>query len=148
MTDNVNNPAHYKGKKWECIEIIDAFALDYYRGNALKYICRHKQKGGIEDLQKARWYLDHLAFNQELIMRLTWTPAPVELDPGKTMLAIDIADNFGITAPHVIDAIGYLRDTVFIAGAAAEIRVAIVAAAASLERYILEEPAAKSTGHG
>jgi hypothetical protein len=29
-------------------------------GNALKYICRWKEKNGIEDLEKARWYISYL----------------------------------------------------------------------------------------
>ncbi len=40
--------------------IIDAWGLDFYAGNVLKYILRAKHKGGLEDLQKARHYLDKM----------------------------------------------------------------------------------------
>ena len=58
------NPSHYKQGGIECIEAIKA-ALgdgfpDYLRGNAMKYLWRYKEKGGVEDLRKAKWYLDRL----------------------------------------------------------------------------------------
>ena len=64
--DNVNHPAHYKTEGLECIEAIEAaLTPDEYRGyckgNALKYTWRERYKGkSVEDLQKARWYLDRL----------------------------------------------------------------------------------------
>jgi hypothetical protein len=58
------NPAHYKQGGVECIEAIKA-ALgegfpDYIRGNVMKYLWRYKEKGGVDDLKKAAWYLDRL----------------------------------------------------------------------------------------
>jgi hypothetical protein len=58
------NPSHYKQGGIECIEAIKA-ALgegfpDYLRGNVMKYLWRYKEKGGVDDLKKARWYLDRL----------------------------------------------------------------------------------------
>lgn len=52
------NPAHYKGDL--VMRIIEHFGLqdDFALGNVIKYILRHKSKAGIEDLKKARWYLD------------------------------------------------------------------------------------------
>lgn len=65
--DNVNHPNHYKSKSGlEVIEVIRAFTEDleglegYYTGNVLKYMCRWKKKNGLEDLKKARVYLDWL----------------------------------------------------------------------------------------
>ena len=57
MSDGIN-PSHYKSHPSgvECIDIAEHFG--YRLGNAIKYIWRHKDKGGIEDLKKARWYLD------------------------------------------------------------------------------------------
>lgn len=53
------NPPHYKTSAgFEVIDVIEAFDLDFCLGNAVKYICRHKKKGGVEDLAKARWYID------------------------------------------------------------------------------------------
>lgn len=56
--DPVNNPHHYRGNKFECIDIIDDFDLDFCLGNCIKYILRAGKKDNkIEDLKKAQWYL-------------------------------------------------------------------------------------------
>lgn len=49
-------PAHYKGDL--VFQVIDAYDLGFYFGNVIKYVCRHKQKGGLDDLRKAKDYLD------------------------------------------------------------------------------------------
>lgn len=57
----VNHPAHYggDGNVYEAILVIEAWRLDFCLGNTVKYICRAGKKGeAIEDLKKARWYLD------------------------------------------------------------------------------------------
>ena len=47
-------PAHYSKGKYTPWEIIDDWKLDYYTGNAMKYVCRHKHKGKpVEDIDKA-----------------------------------------------------------------------------------------------
>ena len=63
--DVVTKPTHYNQDN--CIECIDAIRAalgsgfkEYLQGNILKYIWRHKYKNGVEDLKKARWYLDRL----------------------------------------------------------------------------------------
>ena len=66
MTDNVNNPPHYKQGKTECIEAIQSALTEeefrgYCKGNALKYIWRERHKGGTESLEKAAWYLEYVA---------------------------------------------------------------------------------------
>lgn len=60
MTDNINHPQHYKGKGLEVIEVIEAFELDFHRGNAIKYILRagKKTEDTTEDILKAIWYLN------------------------------------------------------------------------------------------
>jgi hypothetical protein len=57
--DMVNHPPHYKSDGgMEAIDVIEAFRLDYLKGNAVKYILRSGRKGDeIEDLKKAVWYL-------------------------------------------------------------------------------------------
>ncbi len=52
------NPEHYKthASGIECIEVTGR--MGFCLGNAIKYLWRCDQKGGIEDLQKARWYID------------------------------------------------------------------------------------------
>ena len=57
--DNVNHPAHYKVGGIETIDFIEAKQLNYNLGNVVKYITRADHKGNnIEDLKKARWYLN------------------------------------------------------------------------------------------
>lgn len=62
--DAVNHPAHYTQGGVECIDAIEAATGDgfagYLAGNVIKYVYRYRFKGGVEDLRKARWYLDRL----------------------------------------------------------------------------------------
>ena len=63
--DPVNRPAHYTSGSIECIDAIqaafDAEAVkDFCLCNAFKYLWRHRNKNGVEDLKKARWYLNRL----------------------------------------------------------------------------------------
>lgn len=55
--DNVNHPNHYKQHPSgiECIQITEH--MSFTLGNAVKYIWRADYKNGVEDLQKAIWYL-------------------------------------------------------------------------------------------
>lgn len=62
--DPVNHPPHYNNGTLEAIDYIeqqleDGFS-DYLEGNVLKYIHRWRYKNGIEDLNKAEWYLKRL----------------------------------------------------------------------------------------
>ena len=63
----VSHPDHYMSETGlEVIDVIEAFTFDLKgieatdTGNILKYICRWKRKNGLQDLEKAKWYLDHL----------------------------------------------------------------------------------------
>jgi len=59
MSDKVHNPTHYTSHPSgvECIQITEHMAFNL--GNAIKYIWRADLKSdAIEDLQKARWYID------------------------------------------------------------------------------------------
>jgi len=57
--DLVNHPPHYKAGGIETIDFIEAKQLNYHLGNAVKYIVRSDLKGFLlQDLKKARWYLD------------------------------------------------------------------------------------------
>lgn len=65
--DAIHSPNHYKGRYGiETIDVIANFTdnMDGYEGyctgNIIKYICRWKQKNGIEDLRKAKQYIDFL----------------------------------------------------------------------------------------
>jgi len=65
MTDAIN-PNHYRRGSVECIDAIEAATVDK-RGieaactaNIVKYLWRYEAKNGLEDVKKARWYLDRL----------------------------------------------------------------------------------------
>ena len=51
---------HYKAKAVQPWDYIASNNLGYFEGNIVKYVSRWKNKGGIEDLRKARHYLDKL----------------------------------------------------------------------------------------
>jgi len=66
----VNHPQHYGGKDnpYEAIKVIEAWSLGFCLGNAIKYISRAGKKdpfATIEDLEKARWYLDREIQNRK-----------------------------------------------------------------------------------
>ena len=58
------SPPHYNQAGIECIDAIRAATGDgyqyYLQGNIIKYLWRYRYKNGIEDLNKAKWYLDKL----------------------------------------------------------------------------------------
>jgi len=57
---NKINPDYYIGTKIQVSDFIQEFKLDYFQGNIVKYVVRHKKKNGLEDLEKAKWYLERL----------------------------------------------------------------------------------------
>jgi hypothetical protein len=69
--DNVNHPPHYNQGSIEVIDYIqDQLTPEQFTGfivgNVIKYASRARHKGGLEDLKKARWYLDRLIQQSEL----------------------------------------------------------------------------------
>lgn len=64
MADNVNHPEHYTYGNIEIIDVIEMITKEYPSdvafviGNAIKYISRANHKNGVEDLNKAVWYLN------------------------------------------------------------------------------------------
>jgi len=62
--DLVNSPPHYNVGGIECIDAILSATNHnkegYLQGNILKYVWRYDYKGGLEDLEKAQWYLNKL----------------------------------------------------------------------------------------
>ena len=56
--DQVNHPSHYTYGKYETIDVIEGWNLNYNLGNAIKYISRCEHKGNKkQDLEKAIWYI-------------------------------------------------------------------------------------------
>jgi len=55
----VDHPPHYSHSGIEAIDVIEAWGLGFNLGNVIKYVARAGHKGDtLEDLRKARWYLD------------------------------------------------------------------------------------------
>jgi hypothetical protein len=65
--DLVNAPPHYTAGGIETIDFIEAKKLNYNLGNAVKYISRADHKGNrIQDLQKAKWYIEREILAQHI----------------------------------------------------------------------------------
>lgn len=72
--DKVNHPAHYTQGAVECIDALEASMTPeefrgYLKGCQMKYVWRYRMKGGVEDLKKARWYLDRLIGKLEEVLK-------------------------------------------------------------------------------
>lgn len=70
IEDKINSPIHYSSSEIECIDAIEAMLGNdfpaYLQGNITKYLWRFKHKNGVEDLKKARWYLNKLINQYEI----------------------------------------------------------------------------------
>ena len=70
VKDNVH-PDHYKNGKVECIDAMESAVVNkksdeaIYVSNVIKYLWRYENKNGIEDVKKAKWYLERLLTNME-----------------------------------------------------------------------------------
>ena len=63
MNDNIN-PTYYR-KGIETTDYIVSHSMNYLEGNIIKYVTRYKDKGGLEDLRKAEWYLTRIIKEME-----------------------------------------------------------------------------------
>jgi hypothetical protein len=94
MKDIVNHPKHYETGNFECIDVmletqgkeaVKSFCLC----NAFKYLYRHNRKNGVEDIKKAKWYIDkYLELSQPPLEE----NVPETLTPGETNLLEDILE--------------------------------------------------------
>lgn len=76
MKDNIN-PSHYRQGKIECIDALESATINkkgldaICTANIIKYIWRCEEKGGVEDMKKAMWYLqkmiDHNTPKEEFV---------------------------------------------------------------------------------
>lgn len=60
---------HYKDFLIQPVEFINANNLDFLQGNVIKYVCRHKAKSGVEDINKAIHYLElikEMQYNEDV----------------------------------------------------------------------------------
>ena len=65
VEDTVNHPSHYNKYEREVIDSIRGLCTadeyrGYLKGNQIKYLARYRDKNGLEDLRKHRWYVDAL----------------------------------------------------------------------------------------
>ena len=71
MNDVVNHPSHYTAGKVECIDALESATTGLQgieavcTANAIKYLWRWKRKNGVQDLEKAKWYIDRLIKAEE-----------------------------------------------------------------------------------
>jgi hypothetical protein len=59
--------SHYTSGGIEPWEVIRRGGLDFFEGNVVKYVIRWRRKGGVDDLRKARVYLDELIRQAEAV---------------------------------------------------------------------------------
>ncbi len=92
---------HYKSMKIQPAQFINENNLPFAEGNAIKYICRHRHKGEVQDLEKAKHYIDMIIerdygdHTQPLPHGFTLTPSK---DPDMTpMTEEEEYRNAGIT---------------------------------------------------
>ena len=64
-TEEKNNikPNHYGNSEIDVIDFCQANNLDFMQGNVIKYVFRYKNKNGLEDLEKAKEYIDRMIEN-------------------------------------------------------------------------------------
>jgi len=62
--DNIKDPKHYSRWKIEPVQFMMENEIPYVEGNVIKYIMRWRYKGGLEDLHKAKEYLNILIKNE------------------------------------------------------------------------------------
>lgn len=140
--DPVNSPVHYIGATWECIDIIEALGLDFHRGNALKYIARHKLKGGDQDIAKALWYLQRalakITVTASMSFGMAWDHTAASAMTGDA-----IAANFGIDDERLATAIRAIRESAFEALPRVDIEQYLGSAALALRGYLTMSQAAQ-----
>ena len=81
MAEAVDHPAHYGGadNPYEAIKVIEAWGLGFHLGNTVKYVSRAGKKSAqtlLEDLRKARWYLDREVTRLEQLAAKARTECP------------------------------------------------------------------------
>ena len=86
MTSKVYNKqiggSHYKDMVVQPSEFINKNKLQFAEGNAIKYICRHASKGEVQDLEKAKHYID-MIIERDYGTHLKPLPPGFTLTPSK-----------------------------------------------------------------
>ena len=87
MSDLVNHPSHYTSHASgvECITVTEH--MNFCRGNAMKYLWRAGDKGQeLEDLRKARWYIDREISRVEAALAVSAPPVPASMDDIRNLM--------------------------------------------------------------
>ena len=108
MSEAVNHPAHYNVGKIEVIDAIEDWGLNFSLGNAVKYIARADHKGKpVEDLEKARWYIEREIERRNAIKTDVVETGAVEKDEklfrwcGKIFALVWRNDRFTVETPSM-----------------------------------------------
>lgn len=86
---------HYKKLKIQPVEYIVANNIPYCEGSCIKYLTRWRDKGGVQDLNKAKHFIDIIIYHVERI-GVTHNPVTVTIHPYKYCLANSVPLNEGI----------------------------------------------------
>jgi len=92
---NVTHPSHYNSGKIEVIEAIEDWKLNFHRGNTVKYVARAGKKDQtkeIEDLEKARWYLEREIERLKSLKEGRELVRPNDMNPKKAVINKGLTD--------------------------------------------------------
>lgn len=114
MADPIN-PDHYKDGRIQTIDYIEAKGLGrgFNAGNVIKYVSRYRNKNGVEDLNKALWYLKRLIALEEAGLEDTDENAATLPVERLWVFTEDNGDRSGTRAGTVLDAIQIAMDAGF-----------------------------------
>ena len=102
---------HYSKMKIQPAEFVNKNKMLFAEGNAIKYICRHINKGGKQDLEKAKHYIDMIIerdYGDEAEMSKTFTPSIEEsVDSGITYEGLSVSYEEGLPQDKTEDEIFY-----------------------------------------
>ena len=90
---------HYSRLGVEPIQFIETNNLGYHEGNVVKYVSRWRNKNGIEDLKKAKWYIERLLELEESKVTVTHTKADCEEVTPEEQMFWDAASYFTKVRP-------------------------------------------------
>ena len=91
---------HYQTMKIQPAEFINKNEMKFAEGNAIKYICRHVNKGGLQDLEKAKHYIDMIIerdYGDDNEMSMTFTPSDNDTPTGHGTLSDEIKVTYGMS---------------------------------------------------
>jgi Protein of unknwon function (DUF3310) len=92
---SIDHPQHYGGSEnpYETIKVLSAWMtrdemIGFCKGNALKYLSRHREKGGLSDLEKSAWY------NRSMVEYLKADAGKAEPKPSEPAELVTLDETF------------------------------------------------------